>query len=322
MTRRILLAAALLCCNLLYAIETKVPAPAFTQTYTYTPTPMFTFGLAVTQGWKDARYVNSIAATHHHPNVISELTIKDINMYQTHLIGSAQHNGTFLIFDEGYGYIYHGMFRDSDYAKSHKRYEFSRSAHHLSNSYAFDTKITAGQKFNCCNNSVRIAPTIGYEWDYAKFKINSGRQLLTPRKTGIVRTNDSIHGLHSHIKAKFDSPFVGCNLLYDTKVSLAAYLNYEFHFLLRTKNRAYWNLRQLHFTEVSKRDKGFGHTALAGILYTCTPKLHLRTEYEYAWKKGRDGSVHFKSHHTHASQPFNHGLLHSSEIRLCLEYLF
>jgi hypothetical protein len=275
----------------------------------------------ITQGYRHDHLSWSLSGHKKKPNILSELTFKDMHIYQTRFGAKFTMNDYFLRGQIGYGDLGTGRVQDSDYARNDRKAEFSRAKAKITGSYTFDWKVTFGKKFAMCENT-SITPFIGYFWNRDKLSFKHGRQT---RLFG-HKINEKIHGLHSKFRSDWDAPLVGLQAQYDVSKQLNFYGEYDFLFCVRNKGHAFWNLRNnhhgMHASMQSKRSKGFGHIGMLGTAYEFAKNFVVRAEVQYTWLESKGGKSHAHEHHMKITQPFHRSKLMSSEARLCLDYNF
>jgi len=279
--------------------------------------------ISVSQGYRRDTLKWSISGPKGHPNILSELDYKHMDVYMTDLRAKLSYNDYFIDLKGAYGNIYDGSMRDSDYLRDDRKDEFSRSKGDITGDYTVDATFRFGRNF-LIGDTVHIAPMVGYGYYEQKIRVQNGRQsfafdIFTGEK---VSRHKKIHHLNSTYKAEWQSPQLG--LLVDKKVSSAVdvFLQYFFLYPLKYKAHGHWNLREdsmRHFTHKDKESKSFGHIATVGAKYALSSRWHLLGEFEYMRFYAKDGHVYV---HGHKVTPFRKADRNASEIRLSLGYSF
>ncbi len=276
----------------------------------------------VAQGIRRDKLRWSISGRNHKPDIISELTFKNITIYETRLITKLTCQDYFTKLNLGYGHVLdRGRVRDSDFRKSGRRGEFSRSSSKIKGSYTVDTQLYFGKDIQLASDTT-LSPLFGYLWQYEKLRFKNGKQT---RLFGF-KVHERIEGLNSTFKSRWDGPFVGLGAKYQVTKSLFFYGEYDFLFALAYHGHGFWNLRNnghgMHFHQHSNRWRGWGQIGLLGIGYEIVKNLSIRVEGQLLRFEARGGRIHAKEEHHNFHQPFHKATLNSSEGRLALDYAF
>ncbi|MDB6081437.1 MAG: hypothetical protein JWO53_709 [Chlamydiia bacterium] len=272
--------------------------------------------LEATQGYRVDKIVYNFSGPHKQPNILSELTFKDIKIYQSRLITKLILDEYFARIELGYGNICSGRVQDSDYASNNRKNEFSRSYNRISKGYTADAVIKIGKNFQV--NDWTLSPLAGYSLNVQKFQIGNGTQTIGVSKNNhIKKTNHRMHGVRCKDRVQWNAPLVGLRAERSfNKVKIDA--EYDFLFCVQYDAKSYWNLRNQHFKDKSNRSKGFGHVATIGAGYEIAKNLELRTEYQFSYLQAKGGK---HTSHGHSS-PFRKAAWTSNELRLGLNYAF
>jgi hypothetical protein len=278
-----------------------------------------------TQGYRFDRLCFSISGPHKKPNILSELTFKNIQIYQSRLLTTVEKSGYFGTLQLGYGKILNGRVQDSDYAASHRKVEFSRSHAHVCGSYTFDGSLACGFHY-AYSPAFTLSPQLGYTLDIQNFHMHKGVQKKTISKRGLHRIHKAIDGLQSTYRATWDGPFFGTKMTYQLTPSLTLLGESNLFFALKYHAKARWNLRRDlkgHITQESKRLKGCGAMLLAGAKYAISDRSAIDLEGLFTYLLAR-GGIDTKRFHSHkkAQVPFHRAELFSSELRLAFEWQF
>ncbi|MEK6791658.1 MAG: TonB-dependent receptor [Deltaproteobacteria bacterium] len=171
------------------------------------------------------------------PNILSELTWKDIESYQVKLTGKA--NIKDIVYLRGYanyGWIYSGENQDSDYLADNRAGEYSRSNNKSDSGNVSDYSIGGGLLTRYANPEgvIEFAPMVGWSQHRQNLRITDGYQTIPA--TGAFK------GLDSSYRARWHGPWYGVDLSYKHPrftVSGA----FEYHFNGKYYATANWNLR-------------------------------------------------------------------------------
>lgn len=187
------------------------------------------------------------------PNILSELTWKDLNIYQVKTDAK-------LILDKrlriegsyGYGWIYEGENQDSDYLGDNRTYEFSRSNNNTEDDNVSDWSIGVGYQFQLDNvdyltsTKAMLAFLGGYSQHEQNLKITDGFQTFPAL--------GAFDGLNSTYQAQWKGPWLGAEIE-GAQDKIIGFLRFEYHWA-DYSGEADWNLRDDFAHPVS-----FAHTA-------------------------------------------------------------
>ncbi len=150
-------------------------------------------------------------------DILSELTWKDLEIYQVVLSNRT------IVMDHlyfrgslGYGEIFDGRNRDSDYKGNNRTLEFSRSDNASDSGHVIDVSVGIGYLFQFKSGRVGIAPVAGYTLHSQNLRMTDGHQTLSvpPDQSFPV---GPIQGLDSSYDTRWQGPFLGIDLLLNTK---------------------------------------------------------------------------------------------------------
>ncbi len=186
------------------------------------------------------------------PNVLSELTWKNVMQYQVKVGGDYTLPYTPLkgLYVEGSAAVataFAGDTQDSDYLGDNRTEEFSRSHSDSSNSDASSKRIAAGYSLNLSSTDptnvkyIFLTPVVGYAQEEQSFSMTDGTQEI-PETAPIL-------GLNSHYDTKWKAPFIGARLaLGNPNNRLSTKLDYHRGTYEATAD---WNLRDTLMHPVS-----------------------------------------------------------------------
>lgn len=170
------------------------------------------------------------------PNILSELTWTDLEIFQLKLRGRAAiGNRLYLrgVFD--YGWIYGGDNQDSDFRGDDRTREFSRSNNKSDKGEVWDASAGIGfrNRLNLGAGTLDISPVAGYSYHRQNLWIINGVQTIPAL--------GPFSGLNSSYSARWHGPWLGIDLDYNLN-RLAFYGSFEYHYA-NYKAEADWNLR-------------------------------------------------------------------------------
>ncbi len=176
------------------------------------------------------------------PNVLSELTWDDVEIYQLKFQGSVVWPN--IIAFRGYasyGWIFDGDNQDSDYLGDNRTFEFSRSNNSTDDDDVLDASLAIGYPFRFGQAVIgTLTPLLGYSYHEQNLKITDGNQTIP--NTG------PFPGLDSSYDTEWYGPWIGFDLRFKAKEittfahRFETYFTYEYHWA-DYNAKANWNLR-------------------------------------------------------------------------------
>jgi hypothetical protein len=204
-----------------------------------------------------------------------------------------------------YGWICSGENTDSDYLKltpESPKVEFSRSTARTKG-HVYDANIAVGYEFHFCDDNLTFAPLIGYSWKGQHVHDSHLVQEIAfdpeyPSEDAysyyLGSSGQSIDGLHSSYKTRWNGPFVGFDSEYHYDCEWSIIAGYEYHWG-QYHAKGDWNLREdlpNGFTHHAKNS--YGHVFDLGLKWDfceCwTASLHGGFQYFRA-DHGRDRAL-------------------------------
>ena len=173
--------------------------------------------------------------TGENPNILSELTWSDLEIYQVKLS-----NVTMIpkrVYFRGslaYGWITGGENQDADFNGDNRTLEWSRSNNKTKDDNVLDASLGIGYPFTFGQGKFRISPLIGYSYHKQNLRITDGCQTIPP--TG------SFQGLDSTYDAEWSGPWVGLDLMFKLNEKHNLFAEIEYHWA-DYYAEANWNLR-------------------------------------------------------------------------------
>lgn len=231
----------------------------------------------------------------YHPNILSELSWKDIKSYY----GKLELYGEDGDYRLKLNYLKSldsnsGSNQDSDYYYNNRTGEFSRSNNKANDSYFEDYSIWLGENYNFSKSSNFIF-WLGYEVNKQFLKINNGTQTIG----GPI----SLLGLNSTYDTKWTGYFTGLEYSYSMS-SFRFNTNIMYH-KLSYEAYANWNLRSdlehpISFKHSSKNGYGIGYEIKLSYIFNNTITIFSNyTKKIFSVKNGQamnynsDGSIGF-----------------------------
>jgi hypothetical protein len=201
------------------------------------------------------------------PNILSELTWKNLESFQLKMEGKSTFNQLLLLRGSlGYSWILDGKNQDSDYLGDDRTFEFSRSNNNADNGNMRDASFGIGWQFNFGRNDFVMAPVIGYSYHEQNLTMTDGNQTIPP--------SGPFPGLDSTYETEWKGPFIGLDFIWRTdgrhevKPEMETYLRLEYH-IADFYAEADWNLRSdfAHPKSFEHEADGHGIILNAGIKF-------------------------------------------------------
>lgn len=201
------------------------------------------------------------------PNILSELTFRDVKILEVGLRGTAVAcQNIYLRGYIDYGFILDGRTQDSDYLGNNRTLEFSRSYMRTKDDHVFDVSGGIGYLYDVCNSGLFIAPLVGVSYHHQKFRLTHGIQVID---TESIIGLGPIAGLNSTYSTHWNSPWVGLDIGYRPACycELFMYISYEHHWV-NFQASGNWNLREDFVGDFTQRSRcGNGDIVKAGVNY-------------------------------------------------------
>jgi len=173
--------------------------------------------------------------TGENPNILSELTWNDIEIWQIKLQNKTIIRKTFYFRGSvAYGWIFEGENQDSDFNGNDRTLEWSRSNNSGDDGNVFDASLGIGYPFTFGKGKFRMSPLLGYSYHEQNLTISDGNQtipLLGP-----------FPNLDSTYETEWDGPWLGLDLVFQLNKKHTMFAEIEYHWA-DYYAVADWNLR-------------------------------------------------------------------------------
>jgi len=227
------------------------------------------------------------------PNILSELSWDDIEIYQVELYNKTILADVFYLRGSvGYGWIKDGENQDSDYLEDDRSFEFSRSNNSADDGDTLDASLGVGYPFTFGSGFVGLTPLIGYSYHEQNLTMTDGTQTITWISL-VPEFPDGpplgpFAGLDSTYEAEWEGPWVGFDLIFTSKqvlrylTQVEAYVNFEYHWADYCAE-ADWNLRDdfAHPKSYEHEADGDGIVISAGWNIVWTDHWALNANFDY-----------------------------------------
>lgn len=272
-------------------------------------------GLVFTEGLARAEYIDSsafgietgyrtddfnwnIAGPNDSPNVLSELSWKNLEIYQVGASGKVavgNQASPFLTYLRGsfdYGWIHSGDWRDSDYYGDNRALEISRSTGATNDDNVLDASIGLGFQWKFFQDRFAVAPLGGYSYHEQNLRNTQAFQQISNTQFLAVPSVGPIPGLNETYQASWQGPWAGVDLEWTPVPRFSLCGTFEYHWADYTAD-ADWNLRTDWAHPVSFSDKA---NDASGTLVKVTGRYLLSSfwavtlSYSYQAWQAKDGT--------------------------------
>ncbi|AFJ01437.1 hypothetical protein Q7C_258 [Methylophaga frappieri] len=278
-------------------------------------------------GYRRDDLVWSIAGPGGRPNILSELTWKDIEIATLNLGATLQmRNNWFVTGDAVWGEIVNGENQDSDYFENNRREEFSRSNNGADEGNVLDFSVGFGYRYQWLFNEAGTAgfelrPKLGVAYHSQDLKIVDGRQTILNSEPVSIR----FPGLRSSYDTSWFGPWVGLESVFFQTGKFSLGLNVEYHYIDYDAT-AEWNLRSDFAQPESFEHEadGYGWVTELRSQWHFTPDLALTLDLQFqkwlADRRGKDTTYLVDG--TELTTKFNEVEWDSYGVSLGLNYVF
>lgn len=236
-------------------------------------------GITLDAGFRRDSLDWNIAGTNNSPNVLSELTWRDLNIFQLKgELAGANVEGTYFRASFDYGWVLSGENQDSDYAGDDRSLEFSRSINGVDGSTVWDASVGMGKEFFFGHKKLhRLIPQAGFSYHSQNLRMTDGNQVLWNQDNALLLDPDflpqplgPIPGLRSSYDATWSGPWIGVDTLWDLRESGNVRLRLEAHWAWYSAE-ANWNLRSDFDHPVSFEHEADGRGFLLDLAWHGAP---------------------------------------------------
>jgi hypothetical protein len=257
------------------------------------------------------------------PNIVSELTWRDLESYQLKLGGKGTINRIFYMRGSAaFGWVLSGEVQDSDYNGDNRTQEFSRSISSADDSTVLDATVAFGYPFKLASDRFRLIPIVGFSYSEQNLTMKDGVQVLSqPPQTQPI---GPIVGLDSTYDTKWYGPWAGVDLSFNASDKILLFAGFEYHWA-DYKAEANWNLRtDLAYPKSFEHEAdGTGILITAGGDYIFAAPWSLGLEVNYQdWSTDAGTDLQFNADGTTAVTRLNEVNWESFAIMLRVTYRF
>jgi hypothetical protein len=257
------------------------------------------------------------------PNILSELTWEDLNIYEFSLgFSSLVKETVYFRAYMNYGRINSGENQDSDYNADNRQDEWSRSNNSTDDGSTIDVSLGAGLIVPLFSDAFAIMPMVGLSYHRQNLTMTDGYQTIP--NTG------PFPGLDSTYEAEWRGPWVGFEIQLDMETGqrfvprIYPFAGFEYHWALYDA-KADWNLREDfdHPLSFEHEAEGNGIRIVAGLGAYLSESWSLEVGYtQQAWSI-EDGTdrVYF-SDGTYGETRLNEVNWESRSLGLAVRYQF
>jgi hypothetical protein len=207
------------------------------------------------------------------PNILSELTWTDLDIYQLKLANrTVFRNRIYIRGHLDVGMVMSGDNQDSDYLGDNRTQEFSRSLNGVDGNDVWDGSVAIGPRLAFFESAIVVCPLLGYAVSEQDLTIVDGFQAISPSPDTLPIGPFS--GLDSRYQARWKGPWIGVDLLFSAPVTegpfteIGVMFTAEYHWV-DYDAEANWNLRTdfRHPVSFIHEAEGSGLEAGAKILF-------------------------------------------------------
>jgi len=182
----------------------------------------------------------NIAAPNNSPNILSELSYEDLEIYEAGVNAKAVINKFYSRASINFGRIIDGTGIDSDYRESDRNALFSQSESKVSDEIN-DICIGLGYQMDFFRKKLLIAPLAGLSYHSQKVRQKGGIQTIAAEGDRPAQGR-LLSGLNSIYEAKWRTMFVGVDMDFEIMNNLFLLSSVEYH-KASYEATADWNLR-------------------------------------------------------------------------------
>jgi hypothetical protein len=216
------------------------------------------------------------------PNIISELTWKNLESFQLELVGKTTFQQLLMLRGSlAYGWIFDGENQDSDYLGDNRTFEFSRSNNNSDEGNMLDASFGIGWQFTFGRRDFVLAPVIGYSYHEQNLTMTDGNQTIPP--------SGPFSGLDSTYETEWKGPWIGLDFIFRTdekrkiKPEIETFISIEYHWA-DYYAEADWNLRTdfAHPKSFEHEADGEGFIINTGVkfIFSYNWLLNLNLDYQ------------------------------------------
>lgn len=196
----------------------------------------------------------NISATDGRPNILSELTFKTLSpMGRLNVRWFSEDSPWSFSGEYGFGKIVDGSVKDEDFASSNRQDLFSRSTHDANDHNVQTGNFRIGYRL-VNTPHFQFSPTLGFQWQYSRIKIEDGRQKVPD-------VNVDFSNLNSTYSARWLALSLGGRWEYDPRtIPWIFSMNTNFFPFAFYDGIGHWNLRSDFSQSPSfeHRSRGYG----------------------------------------------------------------
>ena len=224
------------------------------------------------------------------PNILSELTWENLNIYELSLGFSTLVKQTvYFRAYMNYGRITSGDNQDSDYSADNRQDEFSRSNNSTDDGNTIDVSLGAGLILPIFSDKFIIMPMVGLSYHSQNLTMTDGFQTIPPL--------GPFPGLDSTYEAEWRGPWAGLEMQLDLETGWRAvpriypFAVFEYHWAVYDAE-ADWNMSDDfdHPLSFEHEAEGTGFRIVAGLGASLSQKWSLEVGYFQQTWSAEDGT--------------------------------
>jgi len=268
-------------------------------------------------GWRQDDLTWSIQASDGSPNIISELSWRDLDIIR--VIADVTHTQEDLFYLKlvgEVGWSNGGSVQDSDYNGNDRTLEFSRSDNGADGGEIYTFSAALGYPFQFFNKKLKLAPLIGYAYREQNLKVIDGLQTVPP--TG------PFNALHSTYDTQWRGPWAGLDVFLYPNDRWTFFGGVEYHWDSDYDAQADWNLRSdfKHPVSFTHTTGGQGIVGMAGASYHWKNFWWVDLAFDYQTWDTEAGLMRFHFVSTDVDTRFNGAQWDSFGATLAARYVY
>lgn len=223
------------------------------------------------------------------PNILSELSWEEVEIYQIETRGSLLFKNFYLRGNFAYGTVEDGDVQDADYDQDNRRGEWSRSLSRSKDGEVMDLSLGAGYLLFKHTNEAwltgYLVPVVGYSFSSQDLTLKDGTQTVagvSSRSGDVSAPLGPIANLNSTYETAWKGPWFGVDyfgqVTRDWELSATA----EYHWL-EYDGKGDWNLRQdfQHPTSFEHLSTGSGYNLEGSVAHHLNARWMLTGVMQY-----------------------------------------
>lgn len=256
------------------------------------------FKLNLDAGYRTDELDWNIAGGISGPNIISEVTWDDLEIYQVrggvklNIGGEAAPVALNAKAMVAYGWIVDGENQDSDFDGDNRTLEVSRSNNNADDGEVVDVSVGVGPRFKVWTDKLAITPLLGISYHEQNLTLTDGLQTIAT--DNITPPLGPFPGLDGTYETQWCGPWAGIDVALRLVEKITLSGNFEYHWA-NFESEANWNLRNdlAHPKSFDQEADGEGVVLSLGGKYDLTDHFSIHLSFDYQNWQAEDGVIRF-----------------------------